>query len=97
MIDNDKEITVSLLLYCFRNLIRHCRRRRVSSRRIAKDKGVIEFGFGDEIFCLLVILFDLTWEPNDDIGGQGDARSSRAEPMNQFHVLFRRVSPMHRL
>ena len=80
----------------FVDLIRHFRGWCISSRRITKNKGVIELHLLDQVARLFVIVIALAGESDYDVRRNGNSRPRLPDSLDKIHIFFRGVSAVHR-
>ena len=90
-VDDPKQLLVSLFLHVFIELARHLRRRCVATLRIFEDVGGVEPDFARERKGLLEVIFGFAGEPDNDIGGEGDAGVRGTQFFHQTQVTLARV------
>src|SRR4029077_13207151 len=87
---------IARFLYPLVNLIQHHSRRRVASRRVAKDERIIELNLLNQVSRLRVVVIGFSGESDDYISGDGDSLSCLTHAPDKVDIFFGRVSAMHR-
>ena len=76
-------------------MVAHLRGGRIASRRIAKDKGVVELDLSDKLARLLVIALGLAGKTDDNVGGDRGAVARLPDAIDKIDIFLRGISPVH--